>query len=310
MPLSFTLRQLEYFVAVGDAGSIAAASDRVNVSSPSISAAISQLEAEFGVQLFVRQHAQGLFLTPGGRRIFNEAKHLLDGAASLSDLAGEIVEKARGPISVGYFITLAPLISASIRRTFEGEFPDANVTQRAAHQVDLLQMLGRAEIDIAITYDLEIPKGIAFDGLIELQPYVMVHAKHPMAKRASVSLEELEDEPMVLLDLPQSREYFLSMFHSRNLRPNIVERTSDLAVTRSLVANRFGYGLINIRTKTNAAPDGEKLAFLKLEGDHRPMVLGFARKRSENTSRIVAAFQEHVRARIATGALPGMASPD
>ena len=64
MPSSFTLRQLEYFVAVGDAGSIAAASDRVNVSSPSISAAISQLQAEFGVQLFVRQHAQRLSLTP------------------------------------------------------------------------------------------------------------------------------------------------------------------------------------------------------------------------------------------------------
>ena len=71
MPLRFTFRQLEYLVAVGEAGTIAMASQRINVSSPSISAAISQLEAEFGTLLFVRHHAQGLTLTPGGQRIFN-----------------------------------------------------------------------------------------------------------------------------------------------------------------------------------------------------------------------------------------------
>lgn len=59
MPLRFTLRQLEYFVTAGESGSIAAASQKLNVSSPSISAAISQLEAELGLSLFVRQHAQG-----------------------------------------------------------------------------------------------------------------------------------------------------------------------------------------------------------------------------------------------------------
>ena len=46
MPLRFTLRQIEYYVAVADAGSVALAAERLHVSSPSISAAISQLEAE------------------------------------------------------------------------------------------------------------------------------------------------------------------------------------------------------------------------------------------------------------------------
>ena len=56
-----------HLVAVGECGSIALASERVNVSSPSISAAISQLEAEFGLPLFVRKHAHGISLTQGGR---------------------------------------------------------------------------------------------------------------------------------------------------------------------------------------------------------------------------------------------------
>lgn len=308
MPLRFTFRQLEYLVAVGEAGTIALASQRINVSSPSISAAISQLEAEFGIQLFVRHHAQGLSLTPGGQRVFNEAKHILDRAAALNELASDISDKARGPISVGTFATLAPLLSASIRRSFETAFPDASVTLEVGHQVELLNMLGRAQIDVAITYDLEIPKDIEFEPLTALPPYVMLAHDHPLAKRASLSLSDLEKEPMILLDMPLSRDYFLSMFQIAGIRPTISERTSDLSVARSLVANGFGFGLINIRTKTDHAPDGERLKFLPLTGDHRPMVLGLATKRSDHRSRIVSAFYEHVRERVSEDGLPGLAA--
>ena len=307
MQTRFTFRQLEYLVAVGEAGSVAAAAEKVNVSSPSISAAISQLEAELGVQLFIRQHAHGLSLTPGGQRIFNEAKQILARAGGLHDMANDIAETARGPIAVGTLVTIAPLVSASIRRSFETEYPEASVNLREAHQLDLLAMLGRAEIDLAITYDLDIPSDINFEGLVELPPYVMISKQHPLASQESVSLAALEAEPMVLLDLPLSREYFLGMFQQLGLRPTVSERSTNLSVARSLVANGFGYSLINIRTKTNFAPDGEELVFLPLEGEHRPMIVGIARKQSMHHSRIATAFEEHLRARVAAGGLPGIA---
>jgi len=306
MPLRFTFRQLEYLVAVGDAGTIVRASERLNVSSPSISAAISQLEAEFGAQLFVRQHAQGLSLTPGGQRIFNEAKRILDSAGALNDLANDIADTARGPIAVGALSTIAPMVSASVRRSFEAAYPDASVSLREAHQADLLRMLGRAEIDVAITYDLEIPKDIAFEPLASLPPYVMIRHDHSLAQKAFVTLEELAIEPMVLLDLPLSREYFLSTFQNAGFRPTVSERTASLSVARSLVANGFGFCLINMRPTTTTAPDGEELAYLPLTGQHRHLVVGLATKRSEHRSRIVSAFHDHVQGRVQTGGLPGM----
>jgi len=168
-------------------------------------------------------------------------------------------------------------------------------------------MLGRAQIDVAITYDLEIPKDIEFEPITPLPPYVMLAHDHLLASEQSLSLKDLEEEPMILLDMPLSRDYFLSMFQIAGIRPVIAERTSDLSVARSLVANGFGFGLINIRTKTDSAPDGEKLKFIPLTGDHRPMVLGLATKRSEHRSRIVSAFYDHVRERIQRDGLPGMA---
>ncbi|MEM7547574.1 MAG: LysR family transcriptional regulator [Pseudomonadota bacterium] len=308
MPLRYTLRQLEYFVAVGEVGSIAKASERVAVSSPSISAAISALEAEFGVQLFVRQHAQGLSLTPGGRRVFKEAKRILEQGRALYDVTGDISSKAGGPLAVGCFITLAPFILPSLRKSFESSYPEARVTQTVTDQARLLDMLRRAEIDVAITYDMELPQDIAFTPLAALPPYVLIAADHPWARRGQVSLEDLLEVPMVLLDLPISREYFLTMFHAHGFRPLIGERTSDLPVLRSLVANGYGYAVLNIRSRTDAAPDGTPLTMVDLEGDFTPLRLGLARMRSERTTRITQAFEDHCRERVRDNTIPGMAA--
>ena len=306
MAARFSLRQLEYMVAVGEAGSVLAASEKVNVSSSSISAAISQLEAELGVQLFVRQHAQGLSLTSGGQRFFNEAKRILHSVALLGDLANDIVDMVRGPISVGCLVTLAPFVGAAFRRSFKEEYPNIEVSMREGNQAELLTMLARAEIDIAIAYDLDIPASYDFKGLINLPPQLILAADNPLANKGDIAIEDLVDEPMVLLDLPLSSNYFLSLFHERGLRPYVAERASNLSSLRSLVANGFGYGLLNISTKTNLAPDGKKLVFRQLVGKHRPMVFGVARMKSNYSSRIVTAFADHVRRRVAKSGLPGM----
>lgn len=308
MPLRFTFRQLEYLVAVGDAGSIVEASVRLNVSSPSISSAISQMETEFGVELFVRKHAKGLTLTPGGQRIYNKTKHILDGAASLHDLAGEISDKARGPISVGCFVTLAPLISAAIRRSFITEYPDASVSLCEANHSDLLRKLHRAEIDVAITYDLETPKDVNFEPLAELPPYIMVSAEHHLAKQEAVHLEQLCDDAFILLDLPMSRDYFLAMFYNLGLRPNVSDRTTNTSVVRSLVANGTGYSLVNARPRTDIAPDGKKLVYLRLLGAHEPIKIGLATMVAGHKARILQAFEEHARAKISTDHVIGMST--
>jgi DNA-binding transcriptional LysR family regulator len=226
--------------------------------------------------------------------------------ALLGDLANDIVDTVRGPISVGCLVTLAPLVGAAFRRSFKEEYPNVEVSMREGNQAELLTMLARAEIDIAIAYDLDIPASYDFKGLIDLPPQLILAADDPLADKGDIAIEDLVDEPMVLLDLPLSSTYFLSLFHERGLRPYIAERVSNLSSLRSLVANGFGYGLLNISTKTNLAPDGQKLVFRQLVGEHRPMVFGLMRMKSDYSSRIVAAFAEHVSRRVAESGLPGM----
>ncbi|CDX15710.1 Transcriptional regulator, LysR family [Mesorhizobium plurifarium] len=293
MPLRFTLRQLEYFVAVGEAGSIAKAAEQVNVSPPSISASIAQLEAEFGVQLFVRKHSHALALTAGGRLFLKEAARLLNDADALHDIAGDIAEKVRGPLAIGCLLTFAQIVLPALRRKFEDAYPDVRVRQFERNQGQLFEMLQRGEIDAALTYDLELSQDMTFEPLMQLPAYVMLPAAHRLAARASITPEELVDEPMVLLDLPYSREYFLSAF--QGLRPRIAERTGDIAVMRSMVANGFGYGIANMRPLNAMSPDGKLLVFVPLLGDIRPLTMGIALPNAEHRTLTVQAFIDHCR---------------
>ncbi|TPJ57008.1 LysR family transcriptional regulator [Mesorhizobium sp. B2-7-1] len=293
MPLRFTLRQLEYFVAVGEAGSIAKAAEQVNVSPPSISASIAQLEAEFGVQLFVRKHSHALALTAGGRLFLKEAARLLNDADALHDIAGDIAEKVRGPLAIGCLLTFAQIVLPALRRKFEDAYPDVRVRQFERNQGQLFEMLQRGEIDAALTYDLELSQDMTFEPLMQLPAYVMLPAAHRLAARAGITPEELVDEPMVLLDLPYSREYFLSAF--QGLRPRIVERTGDIAVMRSMVANGFGYGIANMRPLNTMSPDGKLLVFVPLLGDLRPLMMGIALPNAEHRTLTVQAFIDHCR---------------
>ena len=290
--LRYTLRQLEYLVAVGEAGSIARASKRINVSSPSISAAISQLETELGLALFVRQHAQGLALTQAGREILEQARIAVREAQALVDIAGDIAGMVRGPMSVGCLLTFAQLVLPTMRRGFETEHPEARLTQHEMNQVEIFSALRRSEIDLALTYDLELPADLQFTGLAKLPPLALMDENHPLAGRASVSIDDLAGYPMVLLDLPLSSDYFLSLFDGGKEKPIVAERTRDMAVMRSMVANGFGYSIVNIRPLSDMSPDGLPVRCVPITGPTRALRMGFLTAQNVHRSNAVRAFIE------------------
>lgn len=306
MPLRFTLRQLEYFVAVGEAGSIALASEMVNVSSPSISAAVSQLEKEFGLQLFVRKHAHGLSLTQAGRQFMVQAKIVLHETGALNRLADNISGFVQGPLAVGCLLTFAQMVVPGLRREFENRYPEVSVSQVERDQTALIEMLRRADIDVALTYDLDIPTDLTFLPLAELPPYALFGENHPLADRPSVSISDLKEHPMVLLDLPLSSEYFLSFFAGSGAKPKIAERTRDMAVLHSLVANGFGYSILNVRLLSDTAPDGRKLKYVPLSGDVRPLRMGLVTSEGAKNVLTVQAFIDHCHENIAGKNIPGM----
>ncbi len=304
--MRITLKQLEYFVAAGEMGSIKLAATRINISQPSISSAISHLEREFGVQLFVRHHAQGLALTSAGKTMLREAKLMLRQAQGLYTMAGELNNEMRGRLSVGCMVTLAPMIAPQLAHAFSERHPGVDLNMADGGHQDLMSQLRQVEIDVAICYDLQIPADIQFEPLASLPPHVLVSRNHRLAGQASVDLDELASEPMVLLDLPKSREYFLSLFESKGLQPSIVARAVNQEVVRTMVANNYGFTIANVRPRNPAALDGRKLVPVKLAGDHKPMRIGISTLAQERKPMVLTVFEEHCRNLISDRSIPGM----
>ena len=98
---------------------------------------------------------------------------------------------------------------------------------------------------------------------------------------------------MVLLDLPLSSDYFRSFFEASNAAPVIAERTKDMAVARSLVANGFGYSIVNFRPVGSVAPDGKPLVFAPLTSDVPPIAMGVLSAKGTMKRRACEAFLEH-----------------
>jgi DNA-binding transcriptional LysR family regulator len=305
----FTLRQLSYFIAVAECGSIVLASRRASISESAISTAVAQLEQEFDVQLFLRHHAQGLTLTPAGRAMLREAKALVQQAQGMYAAASEFNHQLRGQLVVGCFVTLAPIVLPELAQGFMQAYPATQILPREDHQPGLLEGLRRAEIDIAITYDLQISEDIAFEPLVALPPHALFGDDHPLAGKPVVRLKELAELPMVLLDLPLSREYFMGLFQQERLEPTVAWRSQNHDVVRALVANGYGYALANVRPRADIALDGRRIHRVRLSGDLQPMRLGIATLRQLKPNRLVAAFLQHCQAAISRDAIPGM-SPD
>jgi DNA-binding transcriptional LysR family regulator len=305
LSLKFTLRQIEYFIAAAESGSILAASQRANISAPSVSTAIAHLEREFGVRLFVRHHAQGLSLTPAGRSLLRAARlgvRQMEGLYAAATENGQL----RGTLNVGCLVTLAPMVMPELAQLFMRANPGCSIAPTAQHQEGLVQGLRRAQIDVAITYDLQAGEDIAFEPLVALPPYALFGASDALRRRRSVRLAELARQPLILLDLPISREYLLGLFLRADLNPHVAWRSPHPEVIRSMVANGFGYALFNGRPKSLYALDGRRLYPVRIAGSQPPTVLGLASLKGHGGSRLLQAFAAHCREQITTRQIPGM----
>ncbi len=304
--MRLTFKQLEYFVATADTGSIKHAAQKISISAPSISSAITQLESEFGVQLFVRQHAQGLTLTSTGQRFAREAKRLLRNSESLYDIADELRNEIGGSLNVGCMVTLAPMIAPRLIKSFNARHPNVTLSFTDSSHEQMVHALRHIEIDAAICYDLGFPDDVSFEPLDTLPPHVLVAEGHEFASSASVTVKQIAQAPFILLDLPYSREYFTSIFREAGVTPKIGHKSPTHELVRSMVANGFGYTIANVRPRNQTTLDGRKLKAVRLAGQHKPMTIGLATLSQEIKPLTLRTFETHCRKAISNGEIPGM----
>jgi DNA-binding transcriptional LysR family regulator len=273
--IPITLNQIRYILAVAKEGSTAAAARRLSISQPSISLAISHAEEELGYPLFIRRSGLGMEPTSRGASTLTElraAYQVLNDVFSSHEDPSEI----RGELSFGFMKTLGPRYVPGLVRTFQEQYPAVRVDLHEGDLGSLKTWLEMGRIDVALVYDFALPSKLDVQVLKEIKPYGLVWPGHPLAERAEVSVDELLADPLILMNLPGSREFFLSLLQGMADHVRIAFETGSVEFLRSAVANRLGVGLLATDLPYNETYDGSFVVNLPLSGATPPHRIALA----------------------------------
>ncbi|MFT3988195.1 LysR family transcriptional regulator [Aestuariivirga sp.] len=290
-PLS--LRQLHYGLAAAEAGNVTAAARRLNVSQPAISAAIAALESHYGTPLFTRQHGQGVGLTGFGRALFPEIRNLLKEAAGISGF-GKAERPVAGEVTLAIYEALAPYYLPALLTRLEKDLPSLRITYREDTLDGMLAGLKDGSADLAITYDVGLDTGFAAATLYELQPFILMHPRHALARARAVRLKELKSQCLVLLDQPASANYVLGLLHGHGVEPQRILRAGSFELQRSFVANGMGVALSHTRPRIDAAYDGKRLMVKPIADALPPQRVVLASAKRHRATRAAEAAAEAI----------------
>ncbi len=297
--LSFSLTQLHYFAAAARALNLTQAARECHVSQPSISGAVHHLEEGFQTRLFHRDASRGLSLTPSGKQLLELAEALLNQAGQLEiRMRQEAREKT---LKVGCLSTLDALIMPTVIQLFQERSPGVVLAHETAHQQELLEWVRRGDVELGLTYDMQVEDGVSFTPLSEahLPPYAILAPDSPWAQQDAVSLRELAEQPLVLLDLPVSRDYFLALFEEIGVKPNIAHREASLTMVCSMVANGLGYSILNAHSKSQTAQDGKQFVARPFVETLRPLRFGAAWSERQPLGKTATSFLDFCRETVA-----------
>ncbi len=288
----FSLRQLEYLVACIDHGSTARAAIALNVSQPTISIAVTKLEDQLGVQLLRRHHSQGVSATASAEDILPSARALLAHATDLqrqvTATGGEMV----GELRLGSFTTLASSVLPRLVNAVSTEHPDIHLRISEGTQDELLEGLNSGQLEMALLYDLNLPDDIQKIQLLELTPHVVLPHDHALIGQSEIDLADLATEPFILLDVPPSRDYFLGLFKTAGLTPNIVHSSPSLELVRGLVGYGLGFSLLVTRPTGDMTYDGQPLCIRPLKNEANKSAIVLARHKELRATQLMTLITE------------------
>ncbi len=287
--LNFTLKQLRYVEAAGRLGSIAAAAGELHISQSSITAAIDTLETGLGYDIFVRTPAKGIQTTPSGAETLHLIRGFIDQARHFEAEVTSVGGDTTGLVRIACYATAAPSFLPPVLKNITEHFPGISIKLLEGNMATIMDFLNDGEADLVFTYQESVDDRHEFLPLFAAPPYALISPQDNLAQQTSVTYAQLAARPMVMLDLPRTREYFIGMFEGLGLVPNIVHSTRSSEIARALVAGGFGFSILNIRPPDYYQNDARYKVLPILDPPHVPL-FGIATTARTRQPKLVRTF--------------------
>ena len=278
--MALTLKTMEYFTAALRLGNIAKAAAELNIAASAVSSAIARVEAEFDLALVTRHRARGIKANASGREVARKCEHLLDEYRSLLGEGVELKQALSGRLRIGYYAPIAPAFLPEIFNTFLPADAALTLQLEECDNIQAQEGLLNGRFDVILFVAEGVLPSVEYDSLIAAPPYCLLPAGHPLAKQATVSMLQIAQEPLVILNRPIATSYYEGLFDSGIARAPVAAYANSTEMVRSLVASGRGCAILNMRPLTSDSYSGAKVVARPISDVLPPLTLSIGYDKS------------------------------
>lgn len=294
-----TLQQLKYVIKIVQCGSIHLAAERLFVTQPSLSKAVSELEQEMGIKIFLRSN-RGVTLSEEGTRFLSYARQVVEQAELLEQTYkyGDHIKRVFAVSSQHYAFTVNAFV-ALVREYGQEKY---EFSLRELRTNDIIEDVnsGRSELGILFlsNFNREVilrlihNKELRFVSQFKAKPHVFVSRRNPLADKEIVTREELKKYPRLTYDQGINNSfYFSEELHSTDESPKSIIVT-DRATLFNLLIGLNGYTVSSGILSQDL--NGSEIVSIPLESDEE-MEIGYICHENRPLSRLAERYLEHFR---------------
>jgi DNA-binding transcriptional LysR family regulator len=243
-----TLRRLEVFVAVVDAGGIRAGSEILDISPAAVSHQVALLEEEIGYELFIRRRGRVNGLTAQGINAYSEAKELLGHAGAFQNALAPQPKPAVRRLSVYSDPILDEHLAKHIA-TFMATNSSVDIVLKRSYFEEMVDGLGKRTADIAWFYSAGPVNGLPSEFAWREPISICARRDHPLFSKLPLTLEDLRALPFVA---PPPGSHFRrsvdAVFRRCGMdRYNIILEAGNANIAREAVINGFAISAVVTR---------------------------------------------------------------
>ncbi|MDD2047725.1 LysR family transcriptional regulator [Pseudomonas putida] len=292
------IRQIRYFVAVIDCGSLSQAARQVHVAQSALSKQMSALEDELGVQLFHRSH-NGVVASDAGKVFYEYAQGMLKHLADARSAVTSSPDAVSGSIIVALPQSVATILAMPLMRAVAARYPQVAFHLNEELTGNVMDQLIRGRVDLALFTSADLPAQVLFSALIEEDFYLIHRANAPDAPAAGeVSLEQALARPLV----------FPSQAHGHSTRTlveqavaqhglslgEIAMEVNSVHILKSAVEAGIGHTIMPLNLAMREIDDGRLVAH-RIAADGMSRTLGICSCAAMPASHLKTLISELIR---------------
>jgi DNA-binding transcriptional LysR family regulator len=243
------VQRLRAFREVLARGSFSAAADALDYTQSAISQAVSTLEAEVGATLIERDR-KGLRPTAAGAALAEHADAILARLETAEEDLAAIAGVRAGRLRMASFPTAGATLMPIAIATFRAAHPDVELTLAEGEPEEIAPRLRAGEFDLALLFHFpgvtkSVASGVRAVDLLEDPMHVALPARHPLASKRALRLEDLRAEAWIQTsEASPCARHVVRCCHAAGFEPTVSFESDDYQTVLGLVAAGVGVALI------------------------------------------------------------------